>query len=171
MNTRLPWIVFFLSAALLGSQLALMRILSYSYWYHYAYMIISIALLGFGASGAFLTVARRFFLNNGQLMIVLPSLLCVAGLACTTSFTSLISVDPYLLVWEPSRFLAFFALSLALFFPFFCGATVIGFSFILHPDRAGTVYFASLFGSGCGCLLGVFLMNWTEPASLPPLMA
>ena len=48
------------SAAIIAFQLVLMQILSYVQWYHFAYMIISIALLGFGAAGTFLTIFRQF---------------------------------------------------------------------------------------------------------------
>ena len=36
-----------------------MRLFSISLWHHFAYMIISLALLGYGASGALLTLAQR----------------------------------------------------------------------------------------------------------------
>src|SRR3989304_5902894 len=42
------------SAATLAYELALMRAFSLTLWHHFAYMVISIALLGFGASGTFL---------------------------------------------------------------------------------------------------------------------
>ena len=40
-----------LSAATLAYEILLMRLLSISHWHHFAYMIISLALLGYGASG------------------------------------------------------------------------------------------------------------------------
>lgn len=171
MNKRLPWMVFFLSAALLGFQLVLMRMLSYSYWHHYATMVISLALLGFGAAGTFLTVARGFVVKNLALSLVLFSLLCVLGIAAAPWLCSLIPADPYLLVWEPARILSLFALVIAFLLPIFCGATVIGISFILHPERTGILYFANLIGSGAGILLAVVLMSRLEPAALSSAVA
>ena len=43
-----------LSAATLAYEILLMRLLSISQWHHLAYMIISLALLGYGASWRFL---------------------------------------------------------------------------------------------------------------------
>ena len=48
-----------LSAAALGYEILLMRLFSIILWHHFAYMIISLALLGYGASGALLTLAPR----------------------------------------------------------------------------------------------------------------
>jgi hypothetical protein len=41
--------MFLLSVALIAYQVAVIQLLSYVQWYHYANMVISIALLGFGA--------------------------------------------------------------------------------------------------------------------------
>ena len=43
---KLPFSIAFLSAAIIAFQLALIQILSISQWYHFAYMVISIALTG-----------------------------------------------------------------------------------------------------------------------------
>ena len=47
------------SAAVLAYQVLLMRAFSIGQWHHFAYMVISIALLGFGASGTLLAVLQR----------------------------------------------------------------------------------------------------------------
>ena len=48
-----------ISAAILAYEVLLMRLFSIIWWHHFAYMIISIALLGFGASGTALALAQR----------------------------------------------------------------------------------------------------------------
>jgi len=50
--------VALISAAALAYEILLMRLFSIVFWYHFAYMIISLALLGYGAAGALLTMAR-----------------------------------------------------------------------------------------------------------------
>ena len=47
--------VALISAAALAYEVLLMRLFSIIQWHHFAYMIISLALLGYGASGTFLT--------------------------------------------------------------------------------------------------------------------
>ena len=46
-----------LAGTTLGLQVALTRHFSFLYWHHFAFMIIGIGMLGFGAAGAWL--ARR----------------------------------------------------------------------------------------------------------------
>src|SRR3989442_10080160 len=48
--------VSLVSTAVLLLQITLTRIFSFSLWYHFAYVTISVALLGYGASGSFLAV-------------------------------------------------------------------------------------------------------------------
>ncbi|MCH8809347.1 MAG: hypothetical protein IH993_05875, partial [Proteobacteria bacterium] len=52
------------SAGAIGYEILLMRLYSIGQWHHFAYMIISIALLGFGASGTFLALARAWLLDR-----------------------------------------------------------------------------------------------------------
>ena len=57
--------VALLSATALAYEVLLMRLFSIIQWHHFAYMIISLALLGYGASGTFIAIAgpallRRF---------------------------------------------------------------------------------------------------------------
>ncbi len=44
-------ILFFISAIVISNQIALMQFFSYQQWYHFASVIISMALIGFGISG------------------------------------------------------------------------------------------------------------------------
>ena len=57
LNDRLTNLgVFLLSMAGLCLEITLTRIFSLAQWYHFAFMAVSIALLGFGASGSFLSL-------------------------------------------------------------------------------------------------------------------
>ena len=50
------------SAAILAYEVLLVRLFAITQWHHFAFMAISIALLGFGVSGALLAVFRQWFL-------------------------------------------------------------------------------------------------------------
>src|SRR5439155_1551058 len=45
-----------LSAAALGYEILLMRLFSIILWHHFAYMMISVAMLGYGAGGTFVAL-------------------------------------------------------------------------------------------------------------------
>ena len=55
-TTAVLWAIALLSAAALGYEVLLTRLLSVIQWHHFSYMIISLALLGYGASGSFLAL-------------------------------------------------------------------------------------------------------------------
>ena len=56
--------VSIIAGAAIGYELLLMRLMSIVQWHHFAYMIISLALLGFGASGSFLVLTKQWFLQR-----------------------------------------------------------------------------------------------------------
>src|SRR2546426_2905858 len=51
--------IFLFSLATLLLELALTRVLSVALWYHFGFLVISTALLGFGTSGVVLALWRR----------------------------------------------------------------------------------------------------------------
>src|SRR5688572_27352971 len=67
-----------LSAAIIAFQLALMQILSVVQWHHFAYMVISVALLGFGAAGTVLALFRQWLLK--RIHLLLPALMIGCGI-------------------------------------------------------------------------------------------
>ena len=54
------------SMGLLTLEVSFTRLFSYSVWYHLAYLTISVALLGFAASGALLYAAGAALLLRAQ---------------------------------------------------------------------------------------------------------
>src|SRR6478736_4013766 len=52
-------VLLLVSASVLSYQVILVRAFSIGQWHHFAYMVISIALLGFGASGTLLAAIER----------------------------------------------------------------------------------------------------------------
>ena len=49
-----------LSAAALAFEITLIRLFSVTEWYHFAFLAVSIALLGYGVSGAALSLVPRW---------------------------------------------------------------------------------------------------------------
>src|SRR5688572_13155851 len=56
---------FCVSAGVLAFEIALMRVLLVVSWHHFAFLVISIGLLGFGFSGTVLLIARRWLMARG----------------------------------------------------------------------------------------------------------
>lgn len=52
-------LVFLLSMAVLSLQVALTRVFSFIMYHHFTYLVISVAMLGFGAAGTYLTIRDK----------------------------------------------------------------------------------------------------------------
>lgn len=151
-----------LSAASLGYELALMRAFSIALWHHFAYMVISIALLGFGASGTFLSLRGRW--RNPERAFALFATLFALSLPACFAAAQRIPFDPFLLLWDPRQLLALAAYYLVFFLPFFFAATAIGLLLVEQAREASRVYCFNLLGSGLGSLLLVFFLFLVPPA-------
>ncbi|MBE0558989.1 MAG: hypothetical protein IH628_17310, partial [Proteobacteria bacterium] len=89
------FIIGSLSFVLLGYQISLMRILSYVQWYHFAAMIISVALLGFGGAGTVLSLFRKRAMVRAEAIMYGGSIICLVLTALTPLSLSWISIDPF----------------------------------------------------------------------------
>ena len=69
------------SATALAYEVLLMRIFSIIQWHHFAYMMISLALLGYGVSGAFLILLQRPLLQRFAASYIINLALFGIGLA------------------------------------------------------------------------------------------
>ena len=61
---RLSLTVAMVSAAALGFEVLLVRLFAIVHWHHFAFMVISLALLGYGASGTALFLLRDRMVAN-----------------------------------------------------------------------------------------------------------
>ena len=131
-------------------ELSLTRIFSVIFYYHLAFLAISIALFGLGAGGLFsYAVAAR----RGNLFAWLSGLASAAGLLAAAALAWLLSRrDP------GGADLALVYLLSAL--PFFCAGTVVSLLISETLERVGRVYFADLLGAAAGCLLLIPLLDW-----------
>lgn len=172
-HTRLHLAVALLSAALLAFQLILMQILSIVQWYHFAYMVISVALLGFGASGTVISLAREWLLKRFDQLLPFLMITCGAAISLAILFSQSVlgGFDSYLVFVESRHRWLLLATYLTFFLPFFIGAVAIGLVFVRHVDRIGSFYFANLVGSGAGGIIAIGLMWVVLPAQLPAVAA
>ncbi|MBW6497057.1 MAG: hypothetical protein K0B09_01580 [Bacteroidales bacterium] len=157
------------SAAIIAFQLSLMQLISVVQWHHFAYMIISIAMLGFGASGTLLALARKKILKHAHVLV--PLLMMLSGVLMMVVFplsrTGFLQFDVFLLFSGGGGWLALLMNYLIFFLPFFFGALAIGIIFIRQSSEIGSLYFSNLIGSGAGGLLALWLMAVFFPLRVP----
>ena len=154
--------MFLLAMSVLVLEVALTRIFSVLTFYHFTYLIIALALLGFGAAGTVLTVNRRFAgsaVQPGVLadtawlysMVVMAGFLAIAR----TSFDAE-------LIHSHRDFSQLVGLLMLLIFaaaPFFFGGLCIGYLVSKSGEQINRVYFFDLIGAGCGSLGALLAIN------------
>ncbi len=168
---KIALIVGIISTAIIAFQLSLMRILSIIQFHHFAYMIISVALLGFGVAGTLLSIFRERAVKHFDTVIFFSSFLCSVTIISSIVLIHYLRFEPFLLFWELSTALYLLLFYLAILLPFFFGAIVICLSFMKYSQHIGKIYFYNLFGSALGgvCIIG--LMWWLDPLALPCTVA
>jgi len=170
---RLLLAVSVLSAAIVTYEIQLMHFFTIVQWHHFAYMIISIALLGFGASGTVISIFRNWMLERKDFL--LPFLMISSGLLMTitirVSRTEFFLFDSYTLFVDRSQFSRLLGTYFLFFLPFFSGALAIGLIFVKKVSRIGTFYFSDLMGSGMGGALAIFLFWQFSPQEISSIIA
>lgn len=147
--------LFLLSAATLTFEVNLTRIFSVAQFYHFAFMIVSLALLGFGASGTFLTLFPSLKKRDSARTLDLLSL----GFALTAigsyALTLYVPFDSFRIAHDRQQGVILALHYVALAIPFFCSGTAVGLLLAAQPEMANRTYAANLTGSAAGCLLAV----------------
>jgi len=170
---RLSFSIGLLSVSIISYQLLLIQILSIVQWYHFAYMVISIAMLGFGTAGTIIALFRNYFIKRSDallpLFIIASSLLMI--LAIAISQMDFIRFDSYLLFADYGHIPKLILTYLVFMLPFLFGALSIGIVFVKYVDKIGTLYFANMLGSGIGGIITIFLMWNFFPEQLPSVIA
>ncbi len=169
---RLPYLSLALTSALaLAYEILLMKLFGIIQWHHFAYMIISLALLGYGASGTFIALAREWLLKYFPYTYVSNiALFAVSSIFCFI-IAQQIPFNPLELLWERSQVFWLFGLYLLLALPFFFAANAIGLAFIQHKTDISGLYGADLFGAGLGSLGILILLYLFFPESILELIA
>jgi len=146
-----------LSAATLLYEINLTRLYSVAQFYHFAFMIISLAMLGFGASGTLLAIAPR--LGRKASLTVLGTLATGFGVTGVGAYAlmNLVPFDSFALVVQRQQIGILAAHYVALSLPFLCSGAVVGMLFRDAGERTGAVYAANLGGSAIGCGLALLV--------------
>ncbi|HYA13799.1 MAG TPA: hypothetical protein VEF33_05625 [Syntrophales bacterium] len=160
---RIQISVFLISATLISYQILLVKMFSIQYWYHFAYLIISIALLGFGASGTFIFLFKRWLKDHFPLVLFLCPLIFALSIWMNIYLNRAVAFNPLMIIWQKYEIIRLLILSLSILVPFFLGAFCIGLSFVAAPGYMHRIYFANLTGSGMGSLIVLLTLLHIRP--------
>lgn len=150
--------VFLISFSTLAFEVLLTRVFSIGQWNHLSFMVISIALFGFAASGTFLSIldARQkgwkdVFSTRSSVAFIIVLYTVFALLSFIT--LNNIPLDYFRLPLEPVQIVYLLLAFVLLALPFFFSGLIISLAYTLVPLKTGFIYFASMAGSGGGAAL------------------
>jgi len=155
--------IFLLAMSVLMLEVALTRIFSAMSWHHFAYLIISLAFLGFGAASSFLTISPRFATEglNEKLLGKYSLAFCLAsvlGFAAATK-VRFYPMDAYYFN-DYSNAFSLLMLYMIVGMQFFFAGVCIGYLISNAGEAINRIYFADLVGAGIGTLLSIAGINY-----------
>ena len=151
--------LFLTAGSILVLEIALTRVFAIMMWHHLTYMVVSIALLGFGTAGSILTL-RRQGLTSDFPARSLWLLATAYGFAVMIAFClgTRIPFDS-LAIWRGKWNLANLALLyVVIAIPFLFGGFVIGLAITRLAAHVNRLYFSDLLGSAAGACASVWLL-------------
>src|SRR5256714_2882243 len=140
--------IFLITLSGLVLEVGLTRIYSASIWYHFAFVAISVALLGWGLGGFTVHLLKqrvRLTMQSAALVTVL--------------YAGAIPLCLWLLVRYPFEMERLPLYFLAPLLPFFLAGMALSIIFDLHRAVAGSLYFYDLIGAALGAVLVTALLH------------
>src|SRR5437868_3375593 len=139
-------------------ELALTRLFSVVLFYHFAFLAISIALLGLGAGGVFAHL-RKDWLSSRELRSIAAACAAVAAIAIP-AVLEIVLHTPVSLKLTGGNFLRLTAIYMASAVPFFLTGLQFSVIFARESARIPRLYGADLAGGALACVAVVPLLNW-----------
>jgi hypothetical protein len=152
--------IFLCSLSSIAFEIALTRIFSISLWYHFAFMVVSMVMLGMGLSGTVLSLAPGLK-SRGNLGLY--ALLLALSMPAGYLLSNLVPFDPVRLSWDRTQIFLIGAYYIILGVPFFFFGLIMSCSFALFREKSGLLYGADLLGAGAGSVAVILLMGALGP--------
>ncbi len=168
---RLPFIAIgLLSACVLAYEVLLTRLFSIVLWHHFAYMIISAAMLGYGASGTLLTLLKEKIAPHLSAVYVMAAAALAVLMPAAFLLAQQIPFNPLELLWDKTQPVKLLAVYLLMMLPFFCGGLGIGLVFSHFGKQASHIYAFDILGAGVGSLGVIGVLFLVPPQQVLPVL-
>ncbi len=163
--------IFILSASALAYEVLLIRLFSIVHWHHFAFMVISIALLGYGVSGSLITVFRDRLLEHYDRVFIANILLF--GLSSIVCFIVVqqLPFNTLEILWDSAQWQRLLLSYLLLTLPFFFVANAIVLTIMRFDQQIPLVYGIDLIGAGIGAVLIMVLLQLFSADTLLRILA
>ncbi|HUV16140.1 MAG TPA: hypothetical protein VMW28_06215, partial [Pelolinea sp.] len=156
------WWLYFsllvLSCATFLFIITLTRLFAIAHFYHFAFMVVSIALLGQGASGSFLSlfpVIRKENLYHASAVILMS---CSVSILTSFLLINHLPFDAYAVAIDTQQIPIFILHLFSLAMPFFFTGLLINGLMNSLPGKSNLIYGFNLSGSALGCILAPIVL-------------
>ncbi len=166
--------VAFLSAGTVAYEILLVRAFAIEHFYHFAYMAIGVAMLGFGTSGTLLALAGNIRKATADIAFLWSAVATALLLVASPALVLRVPLDATQLLWDTRQWPRLALVYLLLATPFAVSALATVLALTLERGRSGRVYGASFVGAGVGAALAVAILWILSPAralAVPALLA
>ena len=155
--------VFLIGFSTLAFEVLLTRIFSIGQWNHLSFMVISIALFGFAASGTLLSILNARHAGRPHFLSARKSAATLILLYTSTTILSFIvlnnlPLDYFRLPVEPVQSVYLLIAFIVLALPFFFSGFIVAVAYTRLPEKTGWIYFATMCGSACGAVFPALLL-------------
>lgn len=155
-----------LSACVLAYEVLLTRLFSIVLWHHFSYMIISAAMLGYGASGTMLTLLKEKIAAHFATVYVMAATALAILMPAAFLLTQQVPFNPLELLWDKTQPAKLLAVYLLMMLPFFCGGLGIGLVFAHFGKQSSRIYAFDILGAGVGSLGVIVVLFFVPPAQV-----
>lgn len=163
-----------LSACVLAYEVLLTRLFGIVLWHHFAYMIISAAMLGYGASGTILTLLKEMTAPYARALYVAAAVVLAVLMPASFWLAQQVPFNPLELLWDRNQPWMLLAVYLLMMLPFFCGGLCIGLVFAHCGRQSSRIYASDILGAGIGSLgvvAALFFLTPQRMLSVLPALA
>jgi predicted membrane-bound spermidine synthase len=167
---KLLFAIFAVTFSTMLVEVLLTRVFSVIYFGQFAFLIISLALFGYGLSGVYLALRKVTPQADPAARLARFLLLFLVSLPLAYRATLYFSID-FLRLFSPfSNFLNLVVTFVALLFPFFFGGVVLALIFSSFSEQIGRLYFIDLTGASLGSLAIIPLIPRLGPNRILALL-
>ena len=155
--------VFLIGFSTLAFEVLLTRIFSIGQWNHLSFMVISIALFGFAASGTLLSILNARQVGRPPFLSARKSEAALIALYTSTTILAFVVInslplDYFRLPVEPIQSIYLLIAFLVLALPFFFSGCIVAVAYTRLPEKTGWIYFATMSGSACGAVFPAIML-------------
>ena len=163
--------VALISCAALGLEILLMRLFAIVQWHHFAYLAVSLAMLGYGAAGTARAILGARLHAHFSRVFAVSAILFALTAPAAFLIAQAVPFNALETLWDTRQWLWLALQYLVLFVPFFFAAFCLCLAFSRFGSQSHRIYGADLWGAGAGALLALGLLFILPPQRVLLLVA